>query len=96
MDIGLKTAFLKNKVMISNSNIFLGLLTKSYLVDERAVLQLGIGISLDKPIVILAEEGIIIPKHLEKLAIGIEWFKDSNDIERATIALMNRVDFNKI
>jgi len=75
---------------IENSKIFLSLFTKNYKEDPGCALQLGIAMMLDKPIGIMAEEGVVIPYKLAKVAEAIAWFKpgDEASMEESTKELM--------
>ena len=59
--------------------------------EPLPLLQLGMAIMLDKPIVLLVRRGAKVPNHLKKIAMSIEYIKDDSqkEIERATIAILN-------
>ena len=59
---------------IEDSAVFMSLYTQSYKDDPMCALQLGIAIMLDKPIGIIAEDGVSVPEVLARIASGVETF----------------------
>ena len=81
-EINFASAFKSNFEKISNSDIFLSLVTQNYLNDAYCALQIGIALLLDKPIVVVIKEGIECPNKLAFVAKDIFYFKDDDDLQR--------------
>lgn len=88
----LKRVAISTGEKIEQSSIFLSLLSESYKTDPTTALQLGIAILLDKPIGIIAVEGAVIPKSLQKLAFSIDEAKDAEEIKGAVIRVLQAAD----
>lgn len=73
---------------IEGSEVFLSLFSQGYKEDPSALVQLAFEMMLDKPIYIIAQEGERIPKAFMKIADGIEYYKDKDDITRAVKKLV--------
>ncbi len=74
--------FVKKEIdKISNSDVFVSLVTKDYLKGNcRCALEIGLAILLDKPIRLLVKEGTHLPDNLLKVADKIMYFKSEEDI----------------
>lgn len=70
---------------IENSAMMCSVMTPNALKDPLCALQIGYAILLDKPIVLIADETMEIPKHLIKIATAIEKIRLGNaqDMARA-------------
>lgn len=81
-----KKAALSSGEMIEQSSTFLAMFTKNYASDPIALIQFAIAVNLDKPILLLVEEGTPIPQHVRAIASGIEFFKrgESDSLKSAT------------
>jgi hypothetical protein len=86
----LEAAAKRNRDMLKDSRLFLCLFTENYETDPICALQLGIAVLLDKPICLLVPRGTSIPKHVERLAEGIEYYEGGNidDVKAATSRLV--------
>lgn len=75
---------------ISESAIFLAILSQNYEKDALAVLQFGLAILLDKPIYLLVKRGTRLAENVRRLARGIEEFSGQDDVEFASKRLLAR------
>ena len=68
------------KDRIQSSNVYAGMVTSNFLDDPDCALQLGYAILMDKPIILLVDKGVKIPKALVKVADVIQHvdLKDPN------------------
>lgn len=66
---------------IDDSDNFMGIYTAKYVNDPVCLMQLGYAIVTNKPIFLIAEEGVHIPDRLRAVAEGIEVFKKGDDDE---------------
>jgi len=66
----------RNAEKISESDVFLSLVTSKYVEDPYCAMQLGLAILMEKPIYLLVKDGTHIPNHLFKIADKIEHFND--------------------
>ena len=62
------------------SKIYMALVTKNFLKDERCALEIGLAVLLDKPIYLVVKEGTSIPENLKKIAQKIEYYRGPDDI----------------
>ena len=83
---------------IGKSAHFLSLYSGSYSKDAGCALQLGLAILMDKPLYFLVEEGVVMPKNLQRAASGIEHYKkgDSASLEAATMRLLGHVVLDRV
>lgn len=74
---------------IDQSAFFLSLFTEKYSKDPVALMQLGMGIVLDKPIYILAPHGSTIPTNISRLAYGLFFYNpdDKTSVQDAMTEL---------
>ena len=81
----LRQFMVKITEQIKSSEIFLTLFTQNYANSPLCLFQLAMAISLDKPIYLLIEEGIMPSTKIMKIIDGWEFFKrnDDADIKRA-------------
>jgi hypothetical protein len=56
---------------IADSAVFMGLFSKDYRESSLCLLQLGIAIMLDKPILMVVPPDVEVPENLRKLAAGL-------------------------
>lgn len=70
----------RNALKIGKSDIFISIVTQSYLDSPYCAMQLGLAIILDKPIRLLVKEGTKLPKSLEKICERIEYYSNPDDI----------------
>lgn len=77
---------------IEQSDIFATIFTKSYKESPQCALELGMALLLDKPLALIVIEGTPIPEGIKRAAIAIEYVKDSEDMERATMAVLTKVN----
>jgi len=77
---------------ISNSAIFLSVLTENVLEDPVPCLEFGMAVLLDKPIYLIVQRGMPVPKNVQTLAKAIEFYdKDNQDsIAAAADALVEK------
>jgi len=78
---------------ISESMVFLGLCSENYIDDPICLLQLSISIMLDKPIFLLIEKGVKIPKKLIRLLDGYMFYDKDDDksFEEASDKLLLKI-----
>lgn len=57
---------------IQESDLYTALVTKNFLENPQCALEIGFAILMDKPIAILALDGVEIPENLRKVATIIE------------------------
>lgn len=69
---------------LESSQIFLGIISESYLRDPYALLQLGLAVALNKPIYLLVRGETEIPENMKRLARRIERCRSAEDVELAT------------
>jgi hypothetical protein len=79
-----------NLQAIRESGLFLAIFTDAYTRDPLALMQLGLAVVLDKPVLLLARAGATIPENVRRMAHGIEEFHDLSDLEPATKRLLTR------
>lgn len=82
----------KSAPLIVQSGIFASLLSKGWHKDPVPVLQLGLAMLLDKPIVIIALDDEPVPENIRKVAIAVERAntKDPESIERAARIVLDK------
>jgi hypothetical protein len=68
----LNEAAARSKDNIENSEIYAGVVTKSFIEDPLCALQLGYALLLDKPIVLIVDKNVQIPASLVRAAKVIE------------------------
>ena len=76
--------------MIKESKVFLSLFTANYEKDPACILQFGIAVLLDKPILLLVPKGTSIPANIKRLARSYEYYEAGNneDLKAATSRLV--------
>lgn len=86
----LRDAARRNSEGMERSHIFLQLFTPGIRADPIALMQIGLAVVLDKPILLLVQEGIEIPDNVRRLARYLEEvdFRKDRDYETATRRLM--------
>ena len=68
---------------IEGSNVFMSIFTTDYKREPQCALELGIAILLDKPIYLVVPNGTVVPKHLEKIAKGIEFYSSDDETKQS-------------
>jgi hypothetical protein len=63
---------------IGKSAVFLALSPDKMKDDPLPILQMGLAVLLDKPIIILAREGEPIPSNVQKIALEVVRFRDGD------------------
>lgn len=83
----------RNFEMISKSACFWTIFSDKMVDEVVPVIQLGLAILLDKPIMLLAPKGVRVPEHLQRLAIAIEEFErgDAESLKQASLRLAAKV-----
>jgi len=83
---------------IKSASVFLSLYSDAYKEDAMGCLQLGIAVTLDKPIFLLVPEGSSLPENLRAIAKGIEYFEasDEGSLHAATSRLLDKYERYKI
>ncbi len=94
-DKALKEAARRNFEMISGSKTFCVLFNEKMLDEVIPLMQMGLAVYLDKPIVILAPKGSLIPQNLRAMAVGIAEF-DPNDEKSLEAAAQRLIDAGKM
>jgi hypothetical protein len=82
----LREAAVRNKEMVAGSAIFMAMLSENYEKDPVALMQLGLGILLDKPFLLLAPKDLKISKRLRRSADRVAIYDRNNldTLKRAT------------
>lgn len=75
---------------VAGSAVFLALLTDAYQRDPQALMQLGMAVVLDKPLLILVAEGTPIPENVRRLARAIETYTTMDDASIAASRLLEK------
>lgn len=77
---------------IEKSTIFLSIFSENYDREPQTILQFGLAILMDKPIFLVVPNGVKVPKNVERLAIGIEYFDydDKASLEAATARIIEK------
>lgn len=73
---------------MEGSTMCLSIFTQNYKTDPTALVSLCFAMMMEKPIYIIAQEGEKIPKAFMKIADGIEYYKDKDDVQRAAQKLI--------
>lgn len=86
VDKALRDMVRRNYEGLSGSATFCLLFNEKMLDEVLPVIQMGLAVYLDKPIVILAPKGALIPGNLRAMATAIEEFdpKDETSLNAAT------------
>lgn len=82
----------RNAGMIQKSAVFMQIFTPNYAHDPIALIQMALAILMDKPILILAEEGTPISDKLRRFADDISFFVsgDQEGMKAATLKMLTR------
>lgn len=77
---------------MGESAICLSLFTGNFAKGIDSLLQFALAMMLDKPLFLLAPEGVTIPEHVRRAADGIETYQPGNDIsfQAATERLLKK------
>jgi hypothetical protein len=75
---------------MGESVICLNVFTDDYGKDVQSLIQFSLAIMMDKPIFLLAPKGRKIPKLVERIAEGIEFYNEGNkaSMQAATTRLL--------
>ena len=84
VDKALRDAVRRNYEGLSGSQTFCLLFNEQMLDEVLPVIQMGLAVYLDKPIVILAPKGSLIPGNLRAMATAIEEY-DHDDASGASL-----------
>lgn len=78
---------------ISESAVYLGLFSDNWEKDPVPIMQLGLAMVMDKPIVMVALDDVPIPENIRKVAVAIERVRrdDKAGFERAVNKVMETV-----
>jgi len=81
----LREAVRRNYEGLSGSRTFCLIFNEKMLEEVIPVIQMGLAVYLDKPIVILTPKGVMLPGNLRAMATAVEEFDpdDKNSIEAA-------------
>jgi hypothetical protein len=76
----------RNLQPMKDSSVFASILSGDLTKEPLCALQLGLAILLDKPIILIVDHAVKLPKHLVKIAEVIERvdIKDPATVERAS------------
>lgn len=93
VDEKLREAAKRNFEMINSSETFCVLFNEKMLEEVIPVLQMGLAIYLDKPIVIVAARGAEIPMNVRRVAVAIEEYEhdDQGSFEAAVRRVAQKV-----
>ncbi len=75
---------------MGQSTFCLNIFTEDYKKGIDSLLQFAVAIMMDKPIFLLAPQGVKIPENVKKVAIAIEFY-EPNDKEYMKAAAMKLV-----
>lgn len=84
----MKSLILRRAEGIESSEVVLSLFTDNYKNCPEAVIDLGIAMLADKPIVLLVKRGTVLSENIKKVAKAIEYFETPDDISEAGRRLM--------
>ena len=85
----LREATQRNYEALSESKTFCLLFDEKMVEEVLPLIQMGLAVYLDKPIVILAPKGVVIPGNLRAMATAVEEFDPKKDsLEAATERLV--------
>lgn len=92
VDKALRDATRRNYEGLKNSRTFLLIFSEKMVDDVIPIIQMGLAVYLDKPILILAPKGSLIPHNLRAMAQAVEEFDpdDPESLETATKWLQSR------
>jgi hypothetical protein len=76
---------------LSESAVFIALFTKAYMESPITLLQLGMAVVLDKPILLVVKRGTSIPDNVRRLARAIEEYDTDDDFQFAAERLAKRI-----
>lgn len=69
------------KEKISESKVYLAIVTKDFLKNPMCAYQLGLAIFMDKPIMLICDKDVQLPPKLVKIATMIKKIDTSNKAE---------------
>jgi hypothetical protein len=73
---------------VNGSHVFLALFTAAYQRSPAALMQLGMAVVLDKPLLLLVDGDTKIPENVRRLARAIEVYTSLDDMAFATERLL--------
>lgn len=86
-----KVALISMAEKIAESENFLSIFTENYKESATCALQLGMAILMEKPLFFVVPHGTKVPKSLQRVASGIEFFDkdDPESLRKATQRLLS-------
>lgn len=87
----LKDAARRNAAMIDQSVVCLSLFTPGCRHDPIVLMQLGLAVVLDKPMLLLVAKGMTVPENIRRLAYFLEEV-DFDDAEARNAATLRLID----
>lgn len=85
----LKEAVARNAPKMQESSMFASIVTDGFFKDPTCMLQIGMAVLMDKPIVIIADKDTKIPASLMKIARLVERvdLKSDADMSRVSVSI---------
>lgn len=85
---------------VRNSHVYCALFSPSFKESPLCALQLGLAILLDKPIALIVYPDAVVPEHLKKIAVAIEYvgpggIKESEEKLTAVLKALIEADKGK-
>ena len=79
---------------LQDSHVYAGIVTENFIKDPTCALQIGYAVLMDKPIALICDRTMKVPKHLIKIAERIEYvdMKSEADLKRAVETLKNMAE----
>lgn len=89
----LKSATDKIDKRLKESAVYAGLVSKDFLQDPECALQLGLSIFYDKPIILIVDKDLELPKNLVKIATLVTRidFKVEGEIQKASDLILEEL-----
>lgn len=75
----LKEAAKGSMKKIGDCAVFMGICSDNYADDPVCLMQLALALLLDKPIFLLFQQGVVIPKNLIRCLEGYEYYEHDNE-----------------
>lgn len=84
-DDDMRETYNRNIDGLQSSSTFVSVFSTDSVRDPQCMLQLGAAVILDKPIMIMVMDDVVVPENLKKIAIAIERVREgsSEDMKRA-------------
>jgi len=80
-----------NRDKVSKSNVFVALITKNFILNDKCIGEARDAQALKKPMYALIEEGIVIPKELKQLDWKEVYFFNPGNFEEKSKALLTKL-----